>query len=637
MNSSDAPAASSPAEANHRATVAHDMTSNTAQEQQLPGQHITADEIALYDRQIRLWGVKAQEQIRTANILLVSIKALASEVAKNLVLAGIGSLTIVDPEHVTEDDLGAQFFVTEDDVGKNRAEAAAPRIRKLNPRVAVHTHNIPLTTQPPSFFSSYQLVIACDLPFATLCAIDAAARLAGTPFYAGGAHGMYGFVFADLGAAHDFVIERDRPNVATRVGTREGPTRTIVHVASKKDGDKVKEVVTKRETYCALLLANAAPLPEAWRRNRRKLRTVTPLLTCLRALWEFEKVTTGPAGVENGLGMGAINPSAPTPTTATTTTSTAAAADPANPTTQQPAFHLSGRHPSPLSPPDLQLFTRLATTKHSELLLPAETLRSAFLRSFLQNLDAELAPVTAFLGGQLAQEAINVLGHREQPIQNLLCFDGEESVGMVVQLSPFVGEDGAGGAVAGSIDVGMDGMGAGGTGKDVGMGFGIGPGMGAGAGPVGMGTGIPGLAMDMAGGGPAAPMAGGMDVGMQNVGADMGGVDMHNMPVSGVGGMGMDMNMGAGMGVGTGIPGMAAGDPDMQTAVQNMDPTGVEGMNAGFGAGPMGAGAGAGVDALGLAPGMENAASAVGEVASATGMEGQSVETGAEVLPNPGT
>jgi ubiquitin-like 1-activating enzyme E1 A len=82
-------------------------------------EQITADEIALYDRQIRLWGVKAQESLRKANILLVSLRALANEVAKTFVLAGINSLTVLDHELVTEDDLGAQFFVSEEDVGKN--------------------------------------------------------------------------------------------------------------------------------------------------------------------------------------------------------------------------------------------------------------------------------------------------------------------------------------------------------------------------------------------------------------------------------------------------------------------------------------------------------------------------------------
>jgi ubiquitin-like 1-activating enzyme E1 A len=58
-------------------------------------------------------------RMRSANILLISVKALGTEIAKNLILNGIGSLTIVDSEQVTEDDLGAQYFVREEDVGRN--------------------------------------------------------------------------------------------------------------------------------------------------------------------------------------------------------------------------------------------------------------------------------------------------------------------------------------------------------------------------------------------------------------------------------------------------------------------------------------------------------------------------------------
>lgn len=47
------------------------------------------------------------------------MRALANEIAKNLVLAGIGSLTVLDSSVVTEDDLGAQFFISEQDVGHN--------------------------------------------------------------------------------------------------------------------------------------------------------------------------------------------------------------------------------------------------------------------------------------------------------------------------------------------------------------------------------------------------------------------------------------------------------------------------------------------------------------------------------------
>ena len=47
------------------------------------------------------------------------MKALANEIAKNLVLAGIGSMTVQDEQVVDEDDLGSQFFVSEQHVGQN--------------------------------------------------------------------------------------------------------------------------------------------------------------------------------------------------------------------------------------------------------------------------------------------------------------------------------------------------------------------------------------------------------------------------------------------------------------------------------------------------------------------------------------
>jgi ubiquitin-like 1-activating enzyme E1 A len=80
---------------------------------------LSADDFALYDRQIRLWGAQAQERIRNAHILLVSLRALGTEIAKNLTLAGISSLTIVDDEPVTEEDLGSCYFLRDEDIGKS--------------------------------------------------------------------------------------------------------------------------------------------------------------------------------------------------------------------------------------------------------------------------------------------------------------------------------------------------------------------------------------------------------------------------------------------------------------------------------------------------------------------------------------
>ncbi|KAN0072373.1 hypothetical protein V8E54_009302, partial [Elaphomyces granulatus] len=341
------------------------------------------DEIALYDRQIRLWGVKAQEKLRSANVLLITVKALANEIAKNLVLAGIGSLTILDPGVVSEEDLGAQFFVSEEHIGQKRASAAGPQIHSMNPRVQLHVDVEDVRTKPPEFFARFDVIIVTELDFETYTTINKACRMASRPFYAAGLHGFYGYVFADL-ISHDFVIEREKSNVAPSL--QETSTRTILNITTKKENEKVIEMVTKRERYSPLQVANTSLLPEEFTRIPRKRKQVTPLLTCLRALWEFQSRS-------------------------------------------------DGRLPTS-SRPDLELFTALANERHLELRLDPSTLDAEFLRLFLQNLGSELSPVAAFVGGSLAQDVINVLSAREQPLQNILLFDGEKSVAPIYPLHP---------------------------------------------------------------------------------------------------------------------------------------------------------------------------------------------------------
>ncbi|KAG5953413.1 hypothetical protein E4U53_005700 [Claviceps sorghi] len=352
-----------------------------------PPNTVSPDDVALYDRQIRLWGMAAQQKIQNAHILLITMRGLAHEVAKNLVLAGVGSITLLDGYPVTEVDLGCQFFLSEGGeslVGQNRAEAASHALRKLNPRVQVHVDAENVTAKGPSYFAAYDVVIATDLGPDAFNIINTATRINGRPFYAAGTHGMYGFIFSDL-IEHDYVIEREAGNVAT-TPKQESRTRTIIDVKTKTQGNKSIESVTKRELYSTWYLASdAAVLPAEYTTSKRRLKSVTPALSCLRALWEFKQLQ-------------------------------------------------GGRLPS--NRDDLKLFTQIATQKHKALSLPSETLRPEFLRSFLQNLGGEIAPVTAILGGQLAQDVINVLGQSQQPIQNTVVFDGTTMEALMYPLHP---------------------------------------------------------------------------------------------------------------------------------------------------------------------------------------------------------
>ena len=255
----------------------------------------------------------------------------------------------------------------------------------MNPRVRLQVDTDNIRTKPQEFFAQFDIIIATELDFQTCTTIDVVCRLAKRPFYAAGLHGFYGYIFADL-IQHDFVIERAKSNVSS--SKQETPTRSILNITTKKENDKIIEMVTKRETYSELILANTSPLPEELTRLPRRRKKITPLLTCLRALWEFQK-------------------------------------------------HSGGRLPVIDSRQDLELFTKLARDRHHELQLDITTLSSEFLRTFLQNLGSELSPVAAFLGGSLAQDVINVLSAREQPLQNLLLFDGEKFEAPIYSLHPF--------------------------------------------------------------------------------------------------------------------------------------------------------------------------------------------------------
>ena len=342
-----------------------------AQVPQIPP--ITADEIALYDRQIRLWGVQAQEKIRSANILLVGMKALGTEIAKNLVLAGVGTLTILDSEIVTEDDLGAQFLLSQDQIGQNRAQATQAELQKLNPRVTVIVDTSVISTQPLQFFAPYSMTIVTGQPLKSIETINKYTNELFTRFYAADLHGMYGYIFSDLGT-HTYSIEKEQSNKPTKQG-RETETRSVLSVVTMNDNQKKIESVIKQELFTPFILAHSgAQLQPDLIKTASKRKKVSPLIPAFRALLDFRQA--------------------------------------------------HGRLPEH-NREDLARFATSLNAHITKLQLPGEIATAEFLRSFIQNLGTELAPSAAYLGGYLAQDVINVLGEREQPLQNFLFFDGE--------------------------------------------------------------------------------------------------------------------------------------------------------------------------------------------------------------------
>ena len=78
---------------------------------------LTKEESAVYDRQLRVWGVEAQQRMMTSRVLIVGVGGLCCEVTKNLVLAGVGHITLMDHADVTAGDIASNYFLPEESLG----------------------------------------------------------------------------------------------------------------------------------------------------------------------------------------------------------------------------------------------------------------------------------------------------------------------------------------------------------------------------------------------------------------------------------------------------------------------------------------------------------------------------------------
>ncbi|KAL1758430.1 hypothetical protein FB107DRAFT_288545 [Schizophyllum commune] len=225
---------------------------------------ITEDEAAVYDRQIRLWGIEAQQRMRNASILVINLKGVAAEAIKNIVLAGIGRLVIVDPAAVAEEDLGACFFFRDEDVGKKRVEAAKSRVESLNPLVTVETisdGSVLDGSALDTLIQTVDLVCITDSSRAELSRVNEACRRLRKPFYSGGSYGLLGYIFCDL-LRHEFISP-------DRTGTKDVPRSVKVSVE-----------------YPSLQEA----LQHKWSTmTKRQTKEVNPaILFTILAIWEFE-------------------------------------------------------------------------------------------------------------------------------------------------------------------------------------------------------------------------------------------------------------------------------------------------------------------------------------------------------------
>nr|XP_004543363.1 NEDD8-activating enzyme E1 regulatory subunit [Maylandia zebra] len=150
-----------------------------------------------YDRQLRLWGDHGQETLENAHVCLINATATGTEILKNLVLPGIGAFTIVDGHTVTGEDVGNNFFLSKDSIGKNRAQAATELLQELNSDVSgnfVEEGPDKLLDNDSEFFHRFTIVIGVQLPESTCLRLGSVLCSASVPFLVCKTYGLIGYM-----------------------------------------------------------------------------------------------------------------------------------------------------------------------------------------------------------------------------------------------------------------------------------------------------------------------------------------------------------------------------------------------------------------------------------------------------------
>lgn len=213
------------------------------------------DENGRYHRQslISWWD---QERLRDARVLVVGAGALGNELVKNLALAGVGTVVVIDMDTIENSNLSRCVFFRTSDEGAAKAEVVCRAAGELNPESAFVPvvddvrHAFGLGT-----FADFDLVLGgLDNREARLH-VNQACWKAGIPWIDGAIEGLMGIVrvFVPPDSAcyectmsardHELLAARRTCALLTREEMLEGKVPTTGTSASVVAGMQVQEAI----------------------------------------------------------------------------------------------------------------------------------------------------------------------------------------------------------------------------------------------------------------------------------------------------------------------------------------------------------------------------------------------------------
>ncbi|KAL9425937.1 hypothetical protein AB3S75_032831 [Citrus x aurantiifolia] len=166
----------------------------------------------LHSRQLAVYGRETMRRLFASNILISGMQGLGAEIAKNLILAGVKSVTLHDEGVVELWDLSSNFIFSEDDVGKNRALASIQKLQELNNAVAISALTTELTKEK---LSDFQAVVFTDISLEKAVEFDDYCHNHQPPiaFIKSEVRGLFGNIFCDFGPEFTvFDVDGEEPH-----------------------------------------------------------------------------------------------------------------------------------------------------------------------------------------------------------------------------------------------------------------------------------------------------------------------------------------------------------------------------------------------------------------------------------------
>ncbi|XP_075546147.1 ubiquitin-like modifier-activating enzyme 1 [Dermacentor variabilis] len=376
---------------------------------------------SLYSRQLYVLGRDAMVRMAQSDVLVSGLGGLGVEVAKNIVLAGVGSVTLHDEMACTRDDLSSQYYLNKDTLGQNRAEACEAPLARLNKYVRVTTHTKPLTEE---FLKRFDVVVLTETPLDEQEYISDVTRDRNIALIVADTRGLAGQIFCDFGDNFHVTDANGEQPISVLIGSITKANEGVVTCLDEmRHGFEDNDYVTFSEVEGMTEINNCPPM---------KVKVLSPSTFSVGDTTQFGDYTLGgvatqvkvPTDVKfKSFKESLVNPDF-------VVSDFAKMNRPAHLHLGFQALHafeeLHSRLPRPWNKEDAAVVVQLAMEKNKALASPLDKVDQELIMVLSCVSAGSLCPVQAVIGSVAAQEVIKACSGKFRPIQQWFYFDAFE-------------------------------------------------------------------------------------------------------------------------------------------------------------------------------------------------------------------